>query len=527
MSGSRCSGRLIPRCRRPPVRWPHDEVGAGASRDLEQPATRTVAIAAAQHAPHPPSIDDGPDELCIPLDPPHRARRPVLAQHATGPRPMAGVPGDGLTHGRDLRCRLCPDSCVAHVATQDSGGDEGTRTPDPCDANAVLFQLSYIPGTRATGVGRFGPAVYREWSATPSADADAGAGWIDAPSSAELPCARVLIATLTLVLSGVAVPAIGPVPRPGRDRTGRRYQRLDGADDAVPGLHACGCHRGSSGSATTPTCPCRRARASSTVTRRPAAALSAAAQRIHDNGGLFDAWACGPSTRPSLLQLGVIAGQPYRVSARRAAGHRRAVGHRACIGPGGPRRPGHQRPGGQRLPGRVPGRHGPGPAHARSTCGRPPGATSSWPRPCPGIADAATEATVEAIAGSLRPIPGSAADLPTPVTGSADSADPALEATLPDHLGAVALTRRSIAGESLVSSTDSVTGSIAGELGRLVNAPGDVSVALAVPTDSTAPLLIAGYRLARRDPGCGPGVPRFLPGRRLVRHPGRGSTRRS
>ena len=30
-----------------------------------------------------------------------------------------------------------------------SGGDEGTRTPDPRDANAVLSQLSYIP----TGVG--------------------------------------------------------------------------------------------------------------------------------------------------------------------------------------------------------------------------------------------------------------------------------------------------------------------------------------------------------------------------------------
>ena len=30
------------------------------------------------------------------------------------------------------------------------GGDEGTRTPDPRDANAVLSQLSYIP-TRARG----------------------------------------------------------------------------------------------------------------------------------------------------------------------------------------------------------------------------------------------------------------------------------------------------------------------------------------------------------------------------------------
>jgi hypothetical protein len=27
------------------------------------------------------------------------------------------------------------------------GGDRGIRTPDPCDANAVLSQLSYIPAT--------------------------------------------------------------------------------------------------------------------------------------------------------------------------------------------------------------------------------------------------------------------------------------------------------------------------------------------------------------------------------------------
>ena len=31
------------------------------------------------------------------------------------------------------------------------GGDEGTRTPDPRDANAVLSQLSYIPTATVTG----------------------------------------------------------------------------------------------------------------------------------------------------------------------------------------------------------------------------------------------------------------------------------------------------------------------------------------------------------------------------------------
>jgi hypothetical protein len=46
-------------------------------------------------------------------------------------------------------------SCSNGPAEHESrkiGGDEGTRTPDPRDANAVLFQLSYIPtgsgGTR-------------------------------------------------------------------------------------------------------------------------------------------------------------------------------------------------------------------------------------------------------------------------------------------------------------------------------------------------------------------------------------------
>jgi hypothetical protein len=33
------------------------------------------------------------------------------------------------------------------------GGDEGTRTPDPRDANAVLSQLSYIPDGPARSAG--------------------------------------------------------------------------------------------------------------------------------------------------------------------------------------------------------------------------------------------------------------------------------------------------------------------------------------------------------------------------------------
>jgi len=224
------------------------------------------------------------------------------------------------------------------------------------------------------------------------------------------------------------------------------------------------------------------------------AALSAAAQRIHDNGGLFDAmgmWSIEPT---SLLQLGVLAGQPYRVG----AGDLRAIVEQAVTD----RTSDLQDPVIQAIS--VPAGDGflavyldatdlaqHREVHLRTPTGRYLILASSLP----GLADPLMEQTVVAIARSLRPIPDSAADLATPVAGPADSVDPALEATLPDRVGSVALTRRSIAGESLVSATDTVTGSIAGELGRLVNAPGDVTVALAVPTDGTAPLLVAGYRL--------------------------------
>lgn len=219
-------------------------------------------------------------------------------------------------------------------------------------------------------------------------------------------------------------------------------------------------------------------------------ALSAAAQRIHDNGGLFDAfglWSVDPDT---LLQLGVLAGEPYRVG----AGQLRDIVERSVL----ERSSELEDPVVEAIS--VPAGSGFLAVYLDATdlaqhrevhLRTPTGRYLVLATTLPGLADATIEQTVEAIAASLRPLPDSAADLPTPV----DSTDAALEATLPERVGGVTLTRRSIAGESLVSSVDTVTGSIAGELGRLVNAPGDVSVALAVPTDGVQPLLVAAYRL--------------------------------
>src|SRR5450756_1016257 len=52
------------------------------------------------------------------------------------------------------------------------GGDEGTRTPDPRDANAVLFRLSYIP-TRGRSHA-LGAIAGRECSTAPGAGGQAG-----------------------------------------------------------------------------------------------------------------------------------------------------------------------------------------------------------------------------------------------------------------------------------------------------------------------------------------------------------------
>ncbi len=152
-------------------------------------------------------------------------------------------------------------------------------------------------------------------------------------------------------------------------------------------------------------------------------ALSAAAQRIHDNGGLFDGlglWSIEPA---SLLQLGIIAGQPYRVSATDLRGIvEQSVTERASD---------LEDPVVQAIS--VPAGNGflaeyldatDLAQHTEIHLRTPTGRYLILASTLPGLADPVIEATVEAIAGSLRAIPDSAADLPTPVTGSRGSRRP-------------------------------------------------------------------------------------------------------
>ncbi len=63
---------------------------------------------------------------------------------------QAGLQGNlGLCFTFDSRSASLSDSML-HSFLFDSG-DEGTRTPDPCLAKAVLSQLSYIPGAVPAG----------------------------------------------------------------------------------------------------------------------------------------------------------------------------------------------------------------------------------------------------------------------------------------------------------------------------------------------------------------------------------------
>ncbi|MCY7419090.1 MAG: hypothetical protein LH650_11440 [Chloroflexi bacterium] len=164
-------------------------------------------------------------------------------------------------------------------------------------------------------------------------------------------------------------------------------------------------------------------------------ALSAAAQRIRDNGGLFDAFGLWSIDPGPLLQLGILAGQPYRVG----AGELRDIVEKSVL----ERASELEDPVVEAIS--LPAGSGFLPVYLDATdlaqhremhLRTPTGRYLVLATTLPELADDTIAQTVEAIAGSLRPIPESAADVATPVRSSADSADAALEATLPERSAA-------------------------------------------------------------------------------------------
>ena len=226
--------------------------------------------------------------------------------------------------------------------------------------------------------------------------------------------------------------------------------------------------------------------------------LQAVAQQLEGGGGLFDAlglWAIDPV---SLMQVGLLAGTPYRVpAAALESGVGESVANRASelsepvIEP-------ITLPAGEGyraayLDGNDLSEHRE--VHLRTPSGRYLILASSYP----GVAEPDLAARFVAIAESIRPLEGEeSGERPEPSAGPEGRADPELQALLPTQVGDVELTTRSLNGELLVGGDVSTGGTVAGELGLLVDAPGDVSIALAVPTDDT-PLLVAAFRLAGAD----------------------------
>lgn len=229
-----------------------------------------------------------------------------------------------------------------------------------------------------------------------------------------------------------------------------------------------------------------------------AQALTAAAAHIAADGGLLDPmglWAVDPA---SLLQLGVLAGRPYRITSddlraqvelsisERASdlGERTVEPVALSVGSGFRASYLNAVDLAQHIE-----------YHLRTPTGRYLVVATSLP----GLFDEALSALVDRVAASLTPIPGSAADrpAPVPVASSAPAAD--LLATLPATVGDVRLERQLLDGESLVATSGEASGSLASSLGVLVDAPADLTLAMGVPAASDHQLLLAAFALSGVD----------------------------
>ncbi|MBX3031803.1 MAG: hypothetical protein KF809_16770 [Chloroflexi bacterium] len=228
-------------------------------------------------------------------------------------------------------------------------------------------------------------------------------------------------------------------------------------------------------------------------------ALAAAAQHIAADGGLLDAMGLWSVDPVSLLQLGVVAGQPYRIDAaalqdqvdasltQRASDLQDPVVEPVSYPVGDGFRATyldavdlatHQE------------------LHLRTPTGRSLIVAAS----IPGALDASLDATLDAIARSITPIPGSAGDLPAPSEQDLATAAGLLHDALPARVGTLELRRETIDGETLVGTTAGDGAALASGLGALVRIPAQLTLGIAFPTTDGSDLLVAAYRLEGVEP---------------------------
>jgi hypothetical protein len=223
------------------------------------------------------------------------------------------------------------------------------------------------------------------------------------------------------------------------------------------------------------------------------------AQRLDSQPGVFGElglWSVEPTT---LSQVGLLAGEPYRVAssdlkdivsqaaAARAtplegtsideiqipAGNGYLVGYRDESDLGAHRE-----------------------IHVRTPTGRYLVLVMTVPTPTISAAD---EQRFLAIAGSLAPLEGAdSGEVPAPSAAPDGHSDPALEALLPDSVGGVTLEKRSANGEDLVGGQVG-SGTVLDAVGALVPVPGDVTVALAVPSTGSSNLVLTAFSLRGVD----------------------------
>jgi hypothetical protein len=225
-----------------------------------------------------------------------------------------------------------------------------------------------------------------------------------------------------------------------------------------------------------------------------AQALVAAAEHIAADGGLLDPmglWAVDPAT---LLQLGVLAGDPYRIDAEdlrarveaslaeRGSDMGDQVVEPVALPAGGGFRA-------SSLNAVDLAQHIE--YHLRTPTGRYLVLAASLP----GVFDDASTRIVDEVARSLAPIPESAGDRPAPVSVDSSEAGTELLASVPERVAGVDLDRRLLDGEALVSTASEASGSLASALGVLVGAPADLTLVYAVPATEEQDLVIAGYAL--------------------------------